>query len=72
MELLRTYLVSSCGLKKKETIIVAFHFMKRRLKIELGEGTRRWHPFEVTLAGLGGSRSVYLAFYNEIPHREGQ
>ena len=31
--LLRTILVSSCGLKKKKvTIIVAFHFMKQRLK----------------------------------------
>ena len=33
VELLRTLLVSSCGLKKKATIIVAFHFMKRRLKM---------------------------------------
>ena len=33
--LLRTILVSSCGLKKKKrvTIIVAFHFMQRRLKM---------------------------------------
>ena len=30
-ELLRTILVSSCGSKKRVTIIVAFHFMKRRL-----------------------------------------
>ena len=29
---LRTILVSSCGLKKRVTIIVAFHFMKGRLK----------------------------------------
>ena len=28
----RTILVTSCGLEKKVTIIVAFHFMKRRLK----------------------------------------
>ena len=28
----RTILVSLCGLKRKATIIVAFHFMKRRLK----------------------------------------
>ena len=28
----RTILVSSCGYKKRVTIIVAFHFMKRRLK----------------------------------------
>ena len=31
VELLRTILVSSCGLKKV-TITVAFHFMNRRLK----------------------------------------
>ena len=37
VELLRTILVSSCGLKKRVTIIVAFHFMKRRLKIKLGQ-----------------------------------
>ena len=36
VELLRTILVSSCGWKKRVTMIVAFHFMKRRLKI----GTR--------------------------------
>ena len=30
---LKTILVSSCGLKKRVTIIVAFHFMKRLLKL---------------------------------------
>ena len=34
VELSRTILVSSCGLKKV-TIIVAFRFMKRRLKMEV-------------------------------------
>ena len=33
VQLCRTILVSSCGLKKRVTIILAFHFMKRRLKI---------------------------------------
>ena len=28
----RTILVSSCGLKKRVSVIVALHFMKRRLK----------------------------------------
>ena len=37
VELLRTILVSSCGLKKRVTIIVTFHFMKRQLKIKLGQ-----------------------------------
>ena len=33
VDLLRTILVSSCGLKKRVTKIAAFHLMKRRLKM---------------------------------------
>ena len=68
LELLGTVLVSSCGLKKKRktTIIVAFHFMKRRLKI--GEvnlshfvSSENCHEITVLLvAGKSGNLPVYI------------